>query len=61
MQVMIDGFIISKNGQIDLRNFLLVHELHGVEVYRSMAQTPVQFADPAARCGIIVIWTRRTP
>ncbi|MFN2316463.1 MAG: carboxypeptidase-like regulatory domain-containing protein [Gemmatimonadales bacterium] len=61
MQVMIDGFLITKGGQLDLRNFLLVHEIHGVEVYRSMAQTPVQFADPDARCGIIVLWTRREP
>lgn len=61
MHVMIDGFLVTRSGPVDLRNFLAVHELHGVEIYRNMAQTPAQFADIDARCGIIVLWTRREP
>lgn len=59
MHVMLDGHLITRQGPVDLRTFLPVNELEAVEIYRSMAQVPVQFADPDTRCGIIVAWTRR--
>lgn len=59
MHVMLDGQLITRLGPVDLRAFLPVNELEAVEIYRSMAQVPVQFADPDTRCGIIVAWTRR--
>ena len=33
--------------------------LEAVEVYRGRSELPAEFADPDARCGAIVIWTRR--
>jgi hypothetical protein len=59
MHVMLDGHLITRNGPVDLRTFFPINELEAVEIYRSMAQVPVQFADPETRCGIIVAWTRR--
>lgn len=59
MHVMLDGHLITRQGPVDLRTFLPINELEAVEIYRSMAQVPVQFADPDTRCGIIVAWTRR--
>jgi hypothetical protein len=59
MHVMLDGHLITRNGPVDLARFFPINELEAVEVYRSMAQVPVQFADPDTRCGIVVAWTRR--
>ncbi len=59
MHVMLDGHLITRNGPVDLRTFLPINELEAVEIYRSLAQVPVQFADPDTRCGIVVAWTRR--
>jgi hypothetical protein len=33
--------------------------LEAVEVYRGRSELPAEFADPDARCGVIVLWTRR--
>lgn len=33
--------------------------LEAVEVYRGRSELPAEFADPDARCGVIVVWTRR--
>jgi hypothetical protein len=35
-------------------------EVEGVEVYRSLAETPPLFRTPDARCGVVVIWRRPT-
>ena len=34
-------------------------EIRAMEIYRGPAQTPGQFLDSNARCGVILIWTRR--
>jgi hypothetical protein len=36
-----------------------VHDVWGVEVFRGLADMPIEFAAPDARCGVIAIWTRR--
>jgi hypothetical protein len=36
-----------------------VHDVWGVEVFRGLADLPIEFAAPDARCGVIAIWTRR--
>jgi hypothetical protein len=43
-------------GLIDLDALAITGDLAGVEVYRSIAETPAQFY---GRCGSIVIWSRR--
>lgn len=35
------------------------HELHAVEIYRGPAEVPGEFSGGDARCGVIVVWTRR--
>jgi carboxypeptidase family protein/TonB-dependent receptor-like protein len=32
-----------------------------IEIYRSPSETPPQFLQPGALCGVIVIWTRSAP
>ncbi len=33
-------------------------EFEAVEVYRSPAELPIEFAGPAAGCGVLLLWTR---
>ena len=40
---------------------LLTQGIVGVEVYRSLSETPAQFLKAGATCGVIVIWTRSAP
>jgi carboxypeptidase family protein/TonB-dependent receptor-like protein len=40
---------------------LLTQGVVGVEVYRSLSETPAQFLKAGATCGVIVIWTRSAP
>lgn len=35
--------------------------IHAIEVYRGPGETPGQYLDSDARCGVILIWTRRGP
>lgn len=41
----------------------LIHPLHiqAIEIYSGPANTPGQYLDSRARCGVILIWTRRGP
>lgn len=40
---------------------LLTQGVVGVEVYRSLSETPAEFLKAGATCGVIVIWTRSAP
>jgi hypothetical protein len=33
--------------------------VEGIEIYRGLSEVPAEFGGPEARCGVIVIWTRR--
>jgi hypothetical protein len=34
-------------------------EIDAVEVYRGAAEVPGEFSGGDARCGVVVVWTRR--
>ena len=34
--------------------------LLGIEVYRGLSTVPAEFMTPRARCGVVVLWTRRS-
>ena len=40
-------------------NTIQVSDLDAVEIYRSLADTPLQFGGAAAGCGTVVLWSRR--
>lgn len=63
MQVVLDGVVVSRGGDIgydqayDL-NLLPVHSLKAVEVYRSAGEIPAEFNNTRAACGVLVLWTK---
>jgi len=36
-----------------------VHDVYAIEVFRSLAEMPIEMAGGDARCGVIAIWTHR--
>lgn len=73
MSVYVDGTRVFAGGKTDqmspfeaegipdLRRFVPIAEIEGIEVYRSSAQVPVQFGGSTGQCGAVVLWTRRAP
>lgn len=65
MQVVVDGAIVYRPGgrslhpPPDLANDYNVSDLQAIEVYRSAAETPMEFGGEGADCGTLVLWTRR--
>jgi hypothetical protein len=71
MQVWLDGAILYRPNSPgsgfggtgpppDLRMFD-TSTLEAVEIYRSAAETPMEFGGQTAGCGTVVLWTRRGP
>lgn len=56
IQYYVDGQIIGHGFNADE---VVADDVEGVEIYRGAAQVPAEFNRRAARCGVIVIWTRR--
>jgi len=61
MQVVLDGSVLYSSGSNrPLPDFLHdfdVSALEAIEVYRSGAETPIEFSGPGADCGTIVLWS----
>jgi len=54
----LDGLPLMENGE-DINVLVHPNDVAAVEVYPSPAVTPARFRDSRARCGTILIWTRR--
>lgn len=55
--VWVDG--IKWNQSQSAFSDLLAWEMEAVEVYRGAAEVPGEFSGGDARCGVVVVWTRR--
>ncbi|UCC24325.1 MAG: TonB-dependent receptor [Gemmatimonadales bacterium] len=55
--VWVDGVNWGNDGSIfrDIQAF----EIEAIEVYRGAAEVPGEFSGQEARCGVVVVWTRR--
>ena len=42
-------------------NTVRPYQLEGVEYYASAAETPAEYSDLGSACGVLVLWTRRSP
>lgn len=68
MGVMLDGITIYKGMTSgaesafpppDFRKEFPAATIERIEVYRSASEVPIEFGGSGARCGMIVLWTRR--
>lgn len=61
MQVVMDGTVLYSHGSVrpkpDFLHDFDVAALEAIEVYRSGAETPIEFSGPGADCGTIVLWS----
>jgi hypothetical protein len=48
-------------GTANVDQVLLTNRVEAVEVYGSAATVPVEFNSTGSACGVIVLWTRRSP
>ncbi|MEX2284473.1 MAG: carboxypeptidase regulatory-like domain-containing protein [Gemmatimonadota bacterium] len=64
-RVYVDGVIVRPGGRTSrtddapLDALLGPHDIIGLELYRSPAETPTQFGGNQVTCGVVVFWTRR--
>lgn len=68
MQIVLDGVVMYRGvaptgtrtrDPPDLWRDFEVSSLEAMEVYRSAAETPIEFGGSGADCGTIVLWSRR--
>ncbi len=60
VQVFVDGVLASRGrGPVPLDELASPYALEGMEVYRGLSSLPAEFLTPDARCGVVVLWTRR--
>lgn len=59
-QVFVDGILASRGGgAVPLDDLASPSDLEGIEIYRGLGSVPAEFITPEARCGVVVLWTRR--
>jgi len=58
-QLYVDGFLVNVAGAFALDEVVSPADVQGIEVYRGLGTVPPEFYSPQARCGVIVVWTRR--
>lgn len=59
-QVYLDGRLISKTETPDINRFS-AEQLEAVEFYSGPAQIPDEYTGLNSQCGVLVLWTRRSP
>ncbi|MEK9505300.1 carboxypeptidase regulatory-like domain-containing protein [Gaopeijia maritima] len=60
-QVWVDGVLATRAGPVAIDDLVGTDVLEGIEIYKGLASVPPEFYTPEARCGVIVLWTRRGP
>ncbi len=60
VQVFVDGILASRGGgAVPLDDLASPASLEGIEIYRGLSSVPAEFLTPEARCGVVVLWTKR--
>jgi len=57
-QIYLDGVPLSVGASLPLDAIVPLEVLAGVEVYRSVAEVPLQYGGTGAVCGVILFWTK---
>ncbi len=66
-QIYVDGFLVNRRtgprqsriADFRIDDVVSPMSVEGIEIYRGLSTVPAEFLNPDARCGVIVIWTRR--
>lgn len=61
--IWVDGMLVNRGpvgADISVDDVVSPESVYGIEVYRGGSTAPADFVD-RARCGAVVIWTRRAP
>lgn len=64
-QIFVDGFLLNGSSRatadadFTLDDAVSPAVVEGIEVYQGLSTIPAQFLNPDARCGAVVVWTRR--
>jgi len=53
----VDGFAASNSTSLDMPSIGII----GIEIYRTLSETPMEFLRTDNQCGMIVIWTQSGP
>jgi hypothetical protein len=59
VQFWLDGVPFQPMHEGRISNEIPPSEIEALEIYRSNAETPVQFRRPGSDCGTVLIWSRR--
>jgi len=59
-QLYIDGFFVNVAGAMTLDEVVAPGDVEGIEIYHGLGSVPAEFMSGQARCGVIVVWTKRT-
>jgi len=54
----LDGVRMTYDAQSDINAIVSPTQIEAVEVFRGPSEVPVQWGGSAARCGVILIWTK---
>jgi len=58
-KVFIDGTVVFRGGgeEAKIDEVISPHDIKAIEVFRGIAEIPLQFAGASSPCGVILIWT----
>lgn len=63
LNLFVDGLQYWVTGNPEPPNIdrFLVNGIEAIEVYRGPSETPIQYQRTGAACGVLLLWTRRSP
>jgi 5-hydroxyisourate hydrolase-like protein (transthyretin family) len=65
VQIFLDGVHVKNRGgaagDVLIDDLVSPLDVEVVEVFRGLGSIPPEFLTPQARCGVVAIWTRRSP
>lgn len=64
VQIFLDGMQVNRGGVgggVLIDDLVSPLDVEVIEVFRGLGSIPPEFLTPEARCGVIAIWTRRSP
>jgi hypothetical protein len=64
VQIFLDGTQVNRGGTgetVLIDDLVSPLDIEVIEVFRGLGSIPAEFLTPQARCGVVAIWTQRSP